>query len=145
MFQVFKQILSMSDLQFDFVAFLKVISLRLIIKTSALFSIIASKLFMWKSKMQHCTYTKFYHVWSVYICICIYIYIYIYKNYFIFIITYKMLWFYYSWLKNSIYFYFGFDQDERNDTEELWLIVLYDCWNHSNLEMEAECLAKTLS
>ena len=35
----------MSDSQFDFVTFLKAISLRLVIKKSALFSIIASKLF----------------------------------------------------------------------------------------------------
>ena len=38
----------MSDSQFDFVTFLKAISLRLVIKKSALFSIIASKLFTWK-------------------------------------------------------------------------------------------------
>ena len=30
----------------------------------------------------------------------------------------------YSRLKNSKYFYFRFDQVERNPTEELWLIVL---------------------
>ena len=30
----------------------------------------------------------------------------------------------YSRLKNSIHLYFGFDQVERNRTEELWLIVL---------------------
>ena len=30
----------------------------------------------------------------------------------------------YSLLKNSEYLYFGFDQVERNQKEELWLIVL---------------------